>query len=61
MYVDIYQGLQNTPSGSQQRGICLPFNKSPGYDTKPFDGESPVLEFLAMWSTSSYPLIPDSL
>ena len=33
-------------------------NKSPGYGTKPFDGETPVLEIWRMWSN---PLIAINL
>ena len=34
-------------------------NESPGYDTKQFDGEVPVmLELWGMWSTPSLPLLP---
>ena len=37
-------------------------NKCPGYDTKQFDGESPVLlEFWGMQSTPSLPSLPDPL
>ena len=34
-------------------------NKCPGYDTKPFDGEAPImLKPWGMWSTPSLPLLP---
>ena len=33
-----------------------PFNKHPGYATKPSNGEAPVLELWGMWSTSLLPL-----
>ena len=36
-------------------------NECPGYDTKPFGGETPVLEFWGMWNTPSLPLLPGSL
>ena len=32
-----------------------------GHDLKPSDGETPVLEILAVWSTPSFPLIPGPL
>ena len=31
-------------------------NECPGYDTKPSDGEAPVLEPWGMWNTYSLPL-----
>ena len=38
-----------------------PANDCPGYDTNPSDGEALVLEFLRMWSTPSFLLLPGSL
>ena len=33
------------------------FPKCPEYDTKPSDGEAPVLELCGIWSTSLLPLL----
>ena len=33
-------------------------NECPGYDTKPGEGEAPVLELWGVWSTPSLPLLP---
>ena len=44
------------------RGVRLPPNEYPGYDTKQTDGEiSVMLELWGMWSTPSLPLLPDPL
>ena len=44
------------------RGVKLPTNECPGYDTKQSDGEPPVmLEFSGMQSTPSLPSLPGSL
>ena len=49
-------GLQNTPTTPLQRG------KTPGYDTKQFDSEVPLmLELQGMESTPSLSLLPDPL
>ena len=54
----------------EYRGCCICINfaggKTPlsvcsGYDTKPFDGETPVLELWDIRSTPSLPLPPDQL
>ena len=51
------------PTASLQRGLkkkeLLP-PEFPGYDTKPSDGETSVLELWEMWSTPSVPLLPGS-
>ena len=49
--------LLNTLTASLQRGKN-PFNKCPGYDVKPSDGEAPALEVWGVWSSSSLPLLP---
>ena len=36
-------------------------NEYHGYDTKPSDGEAPVLEIWEVCNTFSFPLLPDSL
>ena len=36
-------------------------NKCPGCDTKPSDGEAPVLELWGMWSAPSMLLLPGPL
>ena len=38
-----------------------PISESPGYDTKPLDGEAPILELWEMWSTPSLPLFVRAL
>ena len=43
------------------RGKIPTSNEYPGYDTKPSDGEAPVLELWEMWSTPSLPLLPGPL
>ena len=44
------------------RGLWPPPNKCPGYDTKQFDSEVPVMLGLwGMWSTPSLPLLPGPL
>ena len=44
------------------RGVRLPPNKCPGYDTKQSDGEAPVLlELCGMQSAPSLPLLPGPL
>ena len=37
------------------------YNECPGYDTKQFDGEAPVLKFGGIWSTPLLPLLPGPL
>ena len=36
-------------------------NESHGYDITPFDGEAQAVELWGIWSTSSFPLLPDPL
>ena len=38
------------------RGKTLNSNECPGYDTKPSDGEAPVMKLLEIWSTLLSPL-----
>ena len=38
-----------------------PTNECPGYDSKPSEGEAPVMEIWGIWSTSSLPLLPGPL
>ena len=40
---------------------ATPSYEYPWYDTKPSDGEAPVLELWGMWNTSSFSLFPGSL
>ena len=47
-----------TLTESLQRGKT-PTNKCPGYDTKKYHGEVPVmLKLWGMWSTPSLPVLP---
>ena len=41
--------------------LYLCTNKSPGYDIKPSDNETPALEIWEMKSTPSLALVPDPL
>ena len=44
------------------RGNPPPFNECPGYDTKQYDCEVPVmLELWGIWNTPSLPLLPGPL
>ena len=52
---------QSVGTASLQRGMILP-NECSGYETKPSDGEVPVmLELWRMWNTPSLPLLPGPL
>ena len=54
-------GLYNTPTAPLWRGKTPP-NECPGYDTRQFDGEVPViLELRVMQCTFSFPLLQGPL
>ena len=54
--------ILDCPVAPLQRGKTHPPNECPGFDTKQFDGEVPVmLELWGMWSTLSLPLLPGPL
>ena len=42
-------------AGTVEYTSCI---STEGYDTKPFDGEAPVVELWGMWNISLLPLLP---
>ena len=51
--------VEYTDSISTGVGVKIPSNECPGYNTKQFHGEAPVmLELWGMWSTPSLSLLP---
>ena len=43
------------------RGVRLPTNECPGYDTKPSDRKAPVLDLWKRWTTFPLLLLPGPL
>ena len=55
------RAVEYTDCFSTEEQDPLP-NECPGYNTKQFEGEAPVmLELWGMWSTPSLPSLPDAL
>ena len=51
----------NSSQGPVEQMPCKSPDKCSGYDTKPSDGETSVMELWEMWSTPLLHLLPGSL